>query len=43
MYYEYGDGDFKNRLNKVDNMGLLGPIIGGEVGDVIKVSKNSTT
>ena len=37
IYYEYEDIDFKKRIDKLPQLGVLGPVIGGEVGDTIKV------
>lgn len=37
-YHQYDSSDFKNKLTSKQNMGVLGPVIGGEAGDIIKVA-----
>ncbi|KAI9139107.1 Cupredoxin [Paraphysoderma sedebokerense] len=37
LFFEYTDDSFKTRKEKPQHLGFLGPIIRGEVGDVIKI------
>nr|XP_039251015.1 hephaestin-like protein isoform X2 [Styela clava] len=44
MYFEYTDGTFSTRKEKTEDMGLLGPVISAEEGDIINiVFKNMAT